>query len=598
MVCVKCGAGKPANGAPCPNDGSTEFKTQSFDDWGDDSGSTAASIVTAMWLPTDSGNQVSSKGPAVHVLPGELNTWEEKTQESNDPVIGVELGGYRIVEKFASGGMGVLYRGVHPIIGKSVIVKLLKDEYASNPEQMRRLLEEARAINDVRHDGVVDVYGFGQLLDGRGYVVMELLEGEPLDVELARAGKFSIPGAVDRLIELCGPLSAAHKKGVLHRDLKPANIFVSVDGEGKKRLKVLDFGLAKRTANTTHQTAAGQMFGTPNYMAPEIARQLPAGAGVDIYALGVILYEMLTGQLPFLGDSPFEVISKHVTAPIPAPSQSVPAIPPGLDAIVRKAMDKAPEGRFPSVEALRDALIEIRPTLEGSGISARSLPRVEPGKTAESQRPRRGAIIGVGAGALVVAGVVWVMQPGVGPAPPPVAPAPAPAPAPVPAPPPPVLVAPADPGEGAAPADARAPAEPTEGDDALLAPMPATERKRAPAPSATTSRASASGPLPAKKTAERPAVAAPNDANASPPSPPSHPAAEAPSLRETAAALEQLQQLVLEERLGDEIRGVWGAAKRKAGTEQETPEFRQEAYRQLLKFQARAKQPPATRTPP
>ncbi len=365
LVCARCGRAAPVDGSPCPADGSTAFVV------GKGLGESAVleptrkRVTADMPVPAPShdtaGPRESAPGPVKKFESWGSERDDEVTRQSLDSLIGMKLGEYEVVERFASGGMGVLYRGIHPVIQKSVVIKLLKDEYASDPVQMGRLLEEARAVNTVHHRGIVDMFGFGQLNDGRGYVVMEQLDGQPLDEVLKERGRFSPAEAIEIMIELCGPMAAAHNVGVLHRDLKPANIFVVSEGDGTKHLKVLDFGLAKRTLATgTAQTSAGQVFGTPNYMAPEVVRQQPTGKSIDLYAMGCLFYELLVGHVPYQGENAFDVMSQHVNAEIPKASAENRDVPPELDAIITRLLAKNALDRFPSVEALRKALLELR----------------------------------------------------------------------------------------------------------------------------------------------------------------------------------------------------------------------------------------------
>ncbi len=283
-----------------------------------------------------------------------------------DPLVGTRLGEYEVLEPIGEGGMGVVYRGVQPVIKKRVAIKVLKPDVAGDATQVRRLIDEAEAVNSIRHRNIIDIFSLGQLPDGRPYVVMEFLEGQPLDTFLRAVGRLSLPEALSLLIGVCGPLAAAHRANVIHRDLKPSNIFVCMGADGERYLKLLDFGLAKKATNFaagTEQTSRATVTGTPNYMAPEQARGRQVSGRTDIYALGVMTYELITGELPYTGTGPVEVLMNHVSAPIPSARTLVPELPLELDALITRMLAKAPEDRVPTVEEVREAFTAAAQTL-------------------------------------------------------------------------------------------------------------------------------------------------------------------------------------------------------------------------------------------
>lgn len=340
LVCAICGKPKPGDGSPCPDDGSRSFIDAAVTEW-------------------------DSRTP---------------TRPGIDPLLGSMLGEYQVLERIGAGGMGIVYRGFHPVIKKTVAIKVLKPELAGDQKQMDRVLIEAQTVNAVRHRSIIDIFGFGTVSDGRKYVVMEYLDGESLDEVLKTKKRFTPLEAVDLLLDICGPLASAHKVGVVHRDLKPSNIFLVKDGDGSRFVKVLDFGLAKQTsANApSSQTSAQQVFGTPNYMAPELCRDRSSGAKSDLYALGVMMYEFLTGEVPFKAETAIEVMMAHVSAPIPLPSRLNSAVPEVLDALVVRLLSKAPEDRPESAELLKKELKEIRATFDAPRrLSDDSMVRVE-----------------------------------------------------------------------------------------------------------------------------------------------------------------------------------------------------------------------------
>jgi serine/threonine protein kinase len=280
-----------------------------------------------------------------------------------DPLVGASLGEYVVVEPIGEGGMGIVYLGVQPVIKKRVAIKVLKPNAADDVSQVQRLIAEAEAVNSIGHRNIIDIFGLGQLPDGRHYVVMEYLEGDALDAYLERVGRLPLAEVVELLIAVCNPLGAAHRANVIHRDLKPSNIFLcrQADDDGARYLKLLDFGLAKRATNfdgTSAQTSHVAV-GTPDFMAPEQARGLTISTRTDIYALGVMAYELLSGELPFKGQTPMDVIMKHVSSPVPSLAAVAPEAPADLVALVHRMLSKDPDARPQSIEEVRDVLVEI-----------------------------------------------------------------------------------------------------------------------------------------------------------------------------------------------------------------------------------------------
>ena len=305
-----------------------------------------------------------------------------------DPLIGAMLGEYQVQGVLGSGGMGRVYRGLQPIIGKPVAIKVLKPEVAADPSLVSGLIAEARAVNAIRHPGIVDIFSFGETPDGRQYVVMELVDGQPLDQYLLEHGKLSAQQVIDILTLLLSALGAAHAAGVIHRDLKPANLMVTTLPEGAFRVKILDFGLAKlssKGAETTRQTT-GIIRGTPHYVPPEQARAQPVSGRTDLYAVGVIAFELLTGTVPFNAPSIIDVISMHCNQPAPRPSSREPSVPEALDELVLQLLEKKPEQRPESADAVRRQLIAIRHELSSAQTQVTARPRPVPSvRTATTQ---------------------------------------------------------------------------------------------------------------------------------------------------------------------------------------------------------------------
>jgi serine/threonine-protein kinase len=269
-------------------------------------------------------------------------------------------GQYVIDRVLGAGGGGIVYSAEHRLLKRRAAVKVLRREMAAYPSMIQRFEREAKAVNLIRHPNIVDIFEFGQLEDGRPYYIMELLEGTDLRRLLQLSGRLSPEEALALLEPVCLALDAAHKAGVVHRDLKASNIYVIDKGE-QRTVKLLDFGIAKLMRpepNGQGLTEAGAMLGTSHNMSPEQVRGEPVDGRADVYALGVLLYHLLTGQYPFHSEHTQEIAWMHLTAPPPRPSQSAP-VPAAIDAIVLKAMEKQRDDRFPTARAFLEALRNV-----------------------------------------------------------------------------------------------------------------------------------------------------------------------------------------------------------------------------------------------
>jgi len=299
-----------------------------------------------------------------------------------DPFIGRELlgGQFRVLEKVGTGGMGSVYKAEQPAMNRMVAIKILHPKLAGRKDLTSRFRREARAMSQLTHPNTVKVFMYGELEDdGSLYIVMEMLEGRNLNQTVRKEGPMSVERAIPILIQVCGALQEAHDLGIVHRDLKPENIFLCKQGGISDYPKVLDFGLAKVTERQMQPgsvilTQEGMVFGTPEFMSPEQAQGKTLDARSDIYSLAVILYEVLTGKLPFSARTPMEYIQKHVTDPIIPLSERVPdrKFTKGLDDALAKALQKQPDNRFQTAGEFGEAL---RPF---GGAAAQALPPVGP----------------------------------------------------------------------------------------------------------------------------------------------------------------------------------------------------------------------------
>jgi serine/threonine-protein kinase len=315
---------------------------------------------------------------ALEVCPqdgAELPAARGRTQALFDRFIGTVVDGrYKIEAKLGEGGMGVVYAARHAIIDKRMAIKILKKEVQDDEAAAQRFIQEARATSKIGHTNIVDITDFGVLPDGSAYFVMEFLEGETLGETIAK-GPLAPVRAISVAAQIARGLGAAHKHGIVHRDLKPENVFL-LDREGQHDfVKIVDFGIAKvQSANAGQRlTAVGMVLGTPEYMSPEQATGKDADHRVDEYALGCILYEMLTGEVPFRGETSAQTLAQQVFDKVVPPRERRPDldIPRGTEAVVLKAMAKEPDQRYPSMRELLEALDQAGAELGGAKAGVR-----------------------------------------------------------------------------------------------------------------------------------------------------------------------------------------------------------------------------------
>ncbi|HYE66238.1 MAG TPA: serine/threonine-protein kinase [Pyrinomonadaceae bacterium] len=315
-------------------------------------------------------------------------------QIPSDPMIGRTFDDkYRLDELLGTGGMGTVYRATHLLIERPVAVKILNPRLVEDEAAQERFRREARAAGRLQHGNAVAVTDFGQTSDGYVYIVMELLEGRTLRDVLAREGPLETARAVSLMLQVSAAVEAAHDAFIIHRDLKPGNIFIVQSKTAPPFVKVLDFGIAKLATDATDEadpvtlTQAGVMIGTPRYMSPEQCNGLELTPASDVYSLGIILYEMLTGTTPFTGTTPLAIALKHSSEPPRPPRELVASIPVALEEVVLHALEKDPGDRPPDAGAFRRELYATAERLGLEHAAGFSAPTLESLHNAGTQTP-------------------------------------------------------------------------------------------------------------------------------------------------------------------------------------------------------------------
>jgi serine/threonine protein kinase len=292
---------------------------------------------------------------------------------------GTTLGKYRLLEALGRGGMAQVYKAYHPLLDRNVAIKILRSDLVEQDEFLLRFRREAHAVSGLRHTNIVQVFDF-DVQDDLYYMVMELLEGDTLRAKMneyrVHGQRMPLVEVVDILTDVLSGLGYAHGEGVIHRDIKPANIMLTK----KKQAVLTDFGIAQIVGSTQY-TVSGALMGTLNYMAPEQGLKGVCDSRSDIYSLGIVLYEMLTGYIPFDADTPLAILMKHLNDPLPLPTQVDPTLPSALENVVLKALAKDPDDRFQTAQEMAAALQQSLPTDPPSAVR----PVVQPPEKSSGQ---------------------------------------------------------------------------------------------------------------------------------------------------------------------------------------------------------------------
>src|SRR5215213_7246929 len=322
---------------------------------------------------------------------------------ADDPLVGMTLDEkYRLDSRIGAGGMGTVYRATHLLIDRPVAVKVLNPRYVEDEAAQTRFRREARAAGRLQHANAVTVTDFGSTQDGLVYIVMELLEGKTLREVLAHDAPLDVARAVSVMLQISAAVEAAHHAGIIHRDLKPANIFIVQRKDAPPFIKVLDFGIAKLAAEALEDdddpqtlTQVGAMIGTPRYMSPEQCEGAHLTPAADVYSLGIILYEMLTGTTPFNGTTPIAIAIKHSSTPPRSPREFVAAIPRELEEVVLHALEKRPENRPDDGGAFHRELYAVAERLGLEHAGSMSAPTIETLRSAGTETPSGRLIIDI-----------------------------------------------------------------------------------------------------------------------------------------------------------------------------------------------------------
>ncbi len=339
-----------------------------------------------------------------------------------DPLVGRTIDGrYQVEGVLGQGGMGVVYKAKHVVLGKALAIKVLKADVSRDQEIIARFRQEAQSASGIGSQHIIDISDFGQLSDGSTYFVMEMLDGRELTKVIENDRPIPPERVVNVAKQLCDALGAAHERGIVHRDMKPDNVFLIKRGNTKDFVKVLDFGIAKVGGASSKLTRAGQVFGTPHYMSPEQCSGQNVDHRTDIYALGVILYEMSCGRVPFDADNLMGILTKHIyEQPIPLHQLPPPVnVPAGLEAVILTCLAKQADARYQSMAEVRADLESFErgmtPNAVVEAVDRRTAPlpdptgshsvmQVEVGGASQTGGSKLPIVLGLVAGLVLVAG--------------------------------------------------------------------------------------------------------------------------------------------------------------------------------------------------
>ncbi|MBF8282590.1 MAG: hypothetical protein HW378_1505 [Anaerolineales bacterium] len=310
--------------------------------------------------------------------------------------VGENVGPYRIVEQLGQGGMATVFKAYHAALDRYVAIKVMHPAFKEDPTFLARFQREARVVARLEHPNIVPVYDYAEH-NGAPYLVMKFVEGETLKAKLAR-GPISLTEAV-KIVEAVGTgLDYAHKQGILHRDIKPSNVMLAADGN----VYLADFGLARIAQAGESTLSSDSLLGTPHYMSPEQAKGVKElDAGTDIYSLGVVIYELVVGRLPFSADTPFAIIHDHIYTPLPMPHDVNPSVPEAIERVLLKALAKERADRYPDVAAMVAAFRDAAATADQASTALPHAVPVSPSVVTPSATARKGSAPEVAAGTVV-----------------------------------------------------------------------------------------------------------------------------------------------------------------------------------------------------
>ncbi len=311
----------------------------------------------------------------------------------NDPFVGKVIDGrYEIQQRVGEGGMGVVYKSRQISIDRVIALKMLNQQMAADPTWVQRFYNEAKACSRLQHPNTIRMFDFGQTSDGRLFMTMEFLDGISLRDALQK-GPLAPQRVVKILIQCCASLAEAHSIGIIHRDIKPDNVFLLNMAGSPDFVKLLDFSVAKLLEGDRMKTQAGVVFGTPQYMSPEQGRGLPLDARSDLYALGILAFEMLTGNVPFHDDNPMTVIQMHLQGQIPPMPDSIPY---SVQQIVRRALEKDPSRRYQSSGEMMQHCQQVFAEVSQGGMSigAGGMPKTMIAGGPQPMMPQQGGMPG------------------------------------------------------------------------------------------------------------------------------------------------------------------------------------------------------------